>query len=166
MTTMEQDQRTERGDRPPAEGWHVLTFALCGGEYAIDLRHVQEVKCWSAITPIPNAPPHIKGVMNLRGTIVPIIDLRARFAMPETEYGRSAVIIMVKVDGKVQGLVVDAVSDVVNLGGTNVHPPPDLDGVASRLITGMVQREETLVTVLDLAAVLSDDGARAAAGQR
>jgi purine-binding chemotaxis protein CheW len=163
---MEENRRSERGDRSPSEECHLLTFALCDGEYAVDLRYVQEVKCWSAITPIPNAPPHIKGVMNLRGTIIPIIDLRTRFAMPETEYTRFTVIIMVKADTKVQGLAVDAVSDVLSLGGIDVHPPPELGGVEARFIAGVVQHEEKLVTVLDVTAVLSDEGTRAASAQQ
>jgi purine-binding chemotaxis protein CheW len=162
---MEQNGRAEGEGRVPAEQCQLLTFTLGGEEYAVDIRHVQEIKCWSAITPIPNAPPHIKGVMNLRGTIIPIIDLRVQFGMPETEYNQFTVIIVVKVDTRVQGLVVDAVSDVLGLASADVHPPPDLGSqVDVRFITGMLQREEKLVTVLDIATVLSSDGAHGASG--
>jgi purine-binding chemotaxis protein CheW len=164
---MEHRERSEGEGRTPAEQCQLLTFTLAGEEYGVDIRHVQEIKCWSAITPIPNAPPHIKGVMNLRGTIIPIIDLRAQFAMPEMEYTRFTVIIVVEVNTRVQGLVVDAVSEVLGLASADVHPPPDLGGqVDARFITGMVQRGEKLVTVLDIATVLAGDGAHGAPAER
>src|SRR5271154_1024816 len=92
-----------------------LTFTLGAEEYGIEILKVQEIKGYSAITHIPNAPPHVKGVMNLRGTVVPVVDLRARFGMEAVEYSKFTVIIVVMVGEKIAGVVVDAVSDVLNI---------------------------------------------------
>jgi purine-binding chemotaxis protein CheW len=164
---MAQSESQETANSVAGEQCQLLTFTLGGEQYGVDIRHVQEIKCWSAITPIPNAPPRIKGVMNLRGTIIPIVDLRVQFGMPETECSPFTVIIVVKVGPKVQGLVVDAVSDVLSLASADVHPSPDLGAnVDARFIVGMVQREEKLVTVLDIATVLSIEGPHGASTER
>src|SRR5262245_63684784 len=98
-----------------ADGNQFLTFRLQEEEYGIEILRVQEIKGFSRITPIPNTPSYIKGAMNLRGTVVPIVDLRCKFGMPEAEYNQFTVIIVVTVGKKIVGLVVDAVSDVLNI---------------------------------------------------
>jgi purine-binding chemotaxis protein CheW len=102
-----------------------LTFTLGAEEYGIEILKVQEIKGYSAITHIPNAPAHVKGVMNLRGTVVPVVDLRAKFGMEAVEYSKFTVIIVVMVGQKIAGLVVDAVSDVLNIQQSEVRPAPD-----------------------------------------
>src|SRR5579864_8600711 len=84
-----------------------LTFTLSAEEYGIEILKVQEIKGYSAITHIPNAPPHVKGVMNLRGTVIPVVDLRRKFSMEMVEFNKFSVIIVVMVGEKVAGLVVD-----------------------------------------------------------
>jgi purine-binding chemotaxis protein CheW len=135
-----------------------LTFALCGEDFGIDILQVQEIKCLSRITPIPNAPRHVKGVLNLRGTVVPVVDLRAKFGLGEIEYNRFTVIIVVNVGRRVMGLVVDAVSDVLNLGASEVQPPPELGGALDlSFVTGMARAGDRLVTLLDIDRLLSQE---------
>ena len=128
-----------------------LTFRLQDEEYGLEILHVQEIKGYSKVTPLLNTPPEVKGVMNLRGTVVPIIDLRTRFGLHESEYTRFTVIIVVNVGAKIVGLVVDAVSDVLNVTTKEVVPTPDLgDGVDTSFMTGMARTGERLVTLLNV----------------
>jgi purine-binding chemotaxis protein CheW len=134
-----------------ADGQQFLTFRLADEDYGVEILRVQEIKGYSRVTPLPNTPPEIKGVMNLRGTVVPILDLRIRFGLPENEYTRFTVIIVVTVGVKVVGLIVDAVSDVLNVGASELVPTPDLgSGVDTSFMTGMARTGERLVTLLNI----------------
>jgi purine-binding chemotaxis protein CheW len=133
------------------DGSQFLTFALSDEEYGIEILRVQEIKGFSRITPIPNTPHYLKGVMNLRGTVVPVVDLRARFGLPETEYNQFTVIIVVTVGKKVMGLVVDAVSDVLHIVPSEIEAPPELGlGVDTSFMTGMAKAGERLITLLNI----------------
>ncbi len=128
-----------------------LTFALGQEQYGLEILRVQEIRRYPPITPIPNAPPHVRGVMNLRGIVVPVVDLRARFGLPEAGVTPSTVVIIVAVGGKVVGLIVDAVSDVLDLGREAIDPPPDLGGsVDTSLMTGVARSGDRLTLLLDL----------------
>ena len=105
-----------------------LTFALGAEEYGVEILKIQEIKGFSVITPLPNAPAYVKGVLNLRGTIVPIVDLRKKFGMPEEAYTAFTVIVVVRVQGQVMGFIVDAVSDVLTVTEAEIQPTPDLQG--------------------------------------
>jgi purine-binding chemotaxis protein CheW len=134
-----------------------LTFSLGQEEYGIELLKVQEIKGYSAITPIPNTPPHIKGVMNLRGAVIPIVDLRIRFGMEAIEYTKFHVIIVINVGTKVMGLLVDAVSDVLNVGAEDIRPAPDFGAHAdTRFISGMASTGDKMAVLLDLDTLLSE----------
>ena len=134
-----------------------LTFNLGDELYGMDILHVQEIKGFTAVTKIPNTPPHIKGVLNLRGTIVPIIELRTKFGMPTGERTTTTVIIVVVVRDKVMGLLVDAVSDVVSINKKDIQPPPQFGvKVDVSVISGIGQSGEKLVTVLDVDRLLAD----------
>jgi purine-binding chemotaxis protein CheW len=136
-------------------GCQFLTFVLGAEEYGIDILKVQEIRGYSAITAIPNTPAYLKGVMNLRGAVVPILDLRAKFGMPETEYSKFTVIILVSVGTRVVGLIVDAVSDVLNVGRSEIVPPPQLDAsVDTSFMTGMAKTAEKLIQLLDIERVI------------
>ncbi len=138
-----------------ADGNQYLTFTLGEEEYGIEILKVQEIKGHSAITPIHNTPSYIKGVMNLRGTIIPVVDLRLKFSMSEAEYNRFTVIIIVTVATKVVGLVVDAVSDVLNIPKADIQPTPDFGAqVDTTFISGMAKAGDKLVILLDLDKVL------------
>jgi purine-binding chemotaxis protein CheW len=137
-----------------------LTFTLNDEEYGIEILRVQEIKGFSRITPIPNTPRYIKGVLNLRGTVVPVVDLRAKFSMAETEYNQFTVIIVVNVGKRVVGLVVDAVSDVLNIGKNEMQVPPDMGAaVDTSFMTGMARTGERLVTLLNVERLVGHDEA-------
>ena len=141
-----------------------LTFTLGAEEYGIEILKVQEIKGYSAITHIPNAPPHVKGVMNLRGTVVPVVDLRTKFSMDAVEYTKFTVIIVVMVGQKIAGLVVDAVSDVLNIAASDVRPAPDLGARCdTRFISGVVSIGEKLAVLLDIDKLLTDEEVATAA---
>jgi len=140
------------------DGAQYLTFALGDEEYGVAILNVQEIKGYAPVTPIPNTPPWVRGVMNLRGTIVPVIDLRLRLGMPAADYGPFTVIVVLAVGGKVVGAIVDAVSDVLSIPDGQVQQPPDL-GVAIdvRFVGGIAQAGDKLVILLDAETLLRHD---------
>jgi purine-binding chemotaxis protein CheW len=140
------------------DGNQYLTFTLGQEEYGVEILKVQEIKGYSAITPIPNTPSYIKGVMNLGGTIIPVVDLRAKFGMVATEYNQFTVIIVVRVGAKVMGVIVDAVSDVLNIPATDIQAAPDFGAqVETRFISGMAKAGEKLVVLLEIEKIIGDD---------
>ena len=137
-----------------------LTFFLAGEEYGVGILDVQEVKAWEGVTQIPNAPAHVKGVLDLRGTIVPIVDLRTRFGLPAQEYGITTVIVVLKLeqagDSQVIGVVVDAVSDVMDVTDSQIKDAPDFNGDAQSLfIRGLASLNNKRVILLDTNRLLS-----------
>jgi purine-binding chemotaxis protein CheW len=144
-----------------ADSGQFLTFTLQGEEYGIEILRVQEIKGFSKIRPIPNAPSYVKGVLNLRGTVVPVLDLRARFGMAEAEYNQFTVIIVVSVGSKVVGLVVDAVSDVLNITKDQVEETPEIAGdMDSSFFHGMGKVGEKLVLLLDIDRLIGGEALR------
>lgn len=134
-----------------ADGRQVLTFTLGAEEYGVEILKVQEIKGYAAPTPIPNTPPHVKGVINLRGTIVPIIDLRRKFGMEAVEYNQFTVIVVVQVRGKITGFIVDAVSDVLNLQTDDIQPTPQFDDKCdAHFISGLAKVGEKIIILLDI----------------
>jgi purine-binding chemotaxis protein CheW len=139
-----------------------LTFIMADEEYGVDILSVQEIRGWESVTPIPNAPQHVKGVINLRGTIVPIIDLRQRFGLTNVEYGPLTVVIVLKVATKkgarIMGIVVDAVSDVYSLPDDEMKAAPDLgDHVNTLYIKGLVSVNSKMVILLEINELLGVD---------
>lgn len=155
----------ELGDGSEAQGElndQYLTFIMAGEEYGVDILCVQEIRGWESATLIPNAPPHIKGVINLRGTIVPIIDLRQCFGMQAIEYTAITVVIVLKVKSdegsRIMGIVVDAVSDVYALAESEMRPAPDLgDSIETEFIKGLVSVNEKMVILLNIDKLLNFD---------
>jgi len=132
-----------------------LTFMLAGEEYGVDILRVQEIKGWDAVTTIPNTPEYLRGVINLRGTIVPIIDMRIRFGIDKLDYGPLTVVIVLKVDSgernRVIGIVVDGVSDVYNVPEEEIKPSPDFgSAVDTEFVRGLATIEDKMVIVLDI----------------
>lgn len=147
-----------------ADSNQFLTFTLGEEEYGIDILKVQEIKGYSTITRIPRAPSYIKGVMNLRGTIVPIIDLRSKFGLEPTNYDQFTVIIVVVVQGRAMGLIVDTVSDVLNIPAGDIQPTPEFSGsLDTDFISGMGKSGDKLIILLDVHKVLGIDELRALA---
>lgn len=140
-----------------ADSNQYLTFSLAAEEYGVDILKVQEIKGYAPATPVPNTPSYIKGVMNLRGTIIPVLDLRRKLQMSEADYNQFTVIIVVKVATKVVGLVVDSVSDVLNIPKSAVQDTPEMGGhVDVRFISGMAKVSDKLVMLLDIEKVLDE----------
>lgn len=136
----------------------VLTFALAGTEYGLDILKVREIRAWEPVTPLPNTPPYVKGVINLRGSVVPIIDLRVRLGLEPRAYGPRTVVIVVNLHpgqapgerGKVVGMVVDAVCDEHTLNEALISAPPDLGGpIGGALVAGLVEVQGRLIVLLD-----------------
>ncbi len=132
-----------------------LTFILGVEEYGVDILRVQEIKGWDTATEIPNTPDYIQGVMNLRGIIVPIIDLRKRFDLEKVEYGKTTVVIVLKVKSndkeRTMGFVVDAVSDVYDVSEEQLKPPPDFGcKVGTEFVKGLATMDEKMIILLDI----------------
>lgn len=128
-----------------------LTFTLGREEYAIDILKVQEIRGYDSVTSIANAPAFIKGVINLRGTIVPIVDLRIKFGLGLVEYTPFTVVIILNVGERVVGAVVDSVSDVIALPPEQVHPAPDFSAqVGADFILGLGTVEERMLILVDI----------------
>lgn len=146
-----------------ADGEQYLTFTLGEEEYGVDILRVQEIKGWQTTTPIPNTPHYVKGVINLRGTIVPVIDLRERFGMEAQEYSKFTVVVMVRVVSRghrerIMGLVVDALSEVYTFQPEQIRPAPEFGAtLRTDFIRGLATVEENkMVIVLDVDELLSD----------
>lgn len=148
---MSDDRKIDAARDGADDGGQFLTFTLGGEEYGVEILRVQEIKGLTAVTPIPNAPAFVKGVMNLRGTVVPVFDLRIKFGMPSKEYDRFTVIVVVNVGPRVVGLVVDAVSDVLDLARRAIDTTPDLGvSVDTSMLQGIARNGERLITLLDV----------------
>ncbi len=133
-----------------------LTFMLAGEEYGLNILNVQEIKGWEGATPIPNTPEHVLGVINLRGTVVPIIDLRNCFRLEKADFGTTTVIIVVKTRGednyeRVVGMVVDAVSEVYNLNESAIENTPSMGTVVStEYIKGLATIDDKMIILLNI----------------
>src|ERR1700748_730201 len=145
-----------------AESHQVLTFVLGNETYGVDILRVQEIRGWSAVTKIPHAPSHVLGVLNLRGSIVTIVDLRMRFSLDRVEYTAVTVIIVVSVISPAGrrdfGVVVDGVSDVVDVNPAEVKPTPEIGSKgATDYIRGLVPVSDRMVVLLDIDRLISGD---------
>jgi purine-binding chemotaxis protein CheW len=128
-----------------------ISFRIADEEYAIDIMAVREIKGWTDTTTIPNQPNFILGVLNLRGTIVPIFDLRCRFGMGLTEATKSHVVIIVTVQDRMMGLLVDAVSDILTVGTNEIRPVPEMDrAAATEFLSGIITVNDSMVVLLSL----------------
>lgn len=155
MNNAQQVFENELGGTAAADTDQYLTFILAEEEYGVDILRVQEIKGWEKVTPIPNTPEHIKGVINLRGTIVPIIDLRQCFKLERKAYGPTTVVIVLKVvhddHERTMGFVVDAVSDVYDVRAGETKPPPDFgNSVNTNSIQGLATVDEKMIILLDI----------------
>jgi len=140
-----------------AEGNQFLTFCLGDELYGMDILQVKEIKGYTAITKIPNMPSHIKGVLNLRGAIVPIVELRTAFGMPTIDYTALTVIILVVVRDRIIGLVVDSVSDVVSISQKDIEASPDFGTkVDVSFLSGIGKSGDKLVALLNVDQLLTE----------
>jgi purine-binding chemotaxis protein CheW len=134
----------------------VLVFVLGAEEYGVDILKVQEIRGYEKVTPIPKAPEYLKGVVNLRGIIVPLVDMRVRFGLPNPRYDSTTVVVILRVAGRVIGLVVDAVSDVVRLAPADVKEAPQLGSVVdASFLAGLATRDDRMIMLVDIEKLLS-----------
>lgn len=155
---------TPPAPQPHADaGTRYLCVDLASELYALPLRSVQEIQAYAAPTPVPRMPPHVRGVANLHGDIVPVLDLRLRVGIAAQPYGRLAVTVFVGTGAQVAGLIVDAASSVLELDPGQIQPAPGItDGVDVSFIAGIARPAERTIVVLDVDSLLRGDPALAA----
>jgi purine-binding chemotaxis protein CheW len=145
-----------KGAAAAATHGEYLTFRLGGEEYGIDILRVQEIRSYEQPTRIANAPAFLKGVVNLRGVIVPIIDLRVKLGCASAEFNAFTVVIVLNIKGRVVGAVVDSVSDVLELSTEQVKPAPAMNAqVDMSFITGIANVGERMLILMDITALMS-----------
>ncbi len=134
-----------------------LTLRLGEEEYAIEILRVQEIRSYEEPTKMVNSPSFIKGVVNLRGVIVPIVDLRLKFNLSKVEYDEFTVVIVLKIRGTVIGAVVDAVSDVVTLASENIKPAPQFESaIEAKFIIGLANLGDRMLIVMDMETLMNN----------
>ena len=150
--------RHEAARTAAAAGGEFLTFRLGAEEYGIDILKVQEIRSYEPPTRIANAPSYIKGVVNLRGVIVPIVDLRVKLGCDSCEYNGFTVVIVLNVKGRVVGAVVDSVSDVLELAGDAIKAAPEMHtAVDTSFITGIGSINERMLILMDIEALMTSE---------
>lgn len=156
---MMQQQAVQTIDRGPAAGEaEFLTFTLGSETYGIEILKVQEIRGYDPVTRIANTPSFIKGVINLRGVIVPIVDLRLKFGVGEATYHEFTVVIILNVAGKVVGIVVDGVSDVVPLAPEQIKPAPEFGAsLDTRYLTGLGTVNDEMLILVDIERLLTSE---------
>lgn len=135
-----------------------LTFVIGDESYALDIMKVKEIRGYEPVTKIANAPPFLKGVINLRGDIVPIVDLRIKFDVGEPVYNEFTIVIMLNIEDRIVGIVVDEVSDVIRVNMDDINPPPEF-GVAfdSRFLHGLVTIDDLMIILVNIEALITSD---------
>lgn len=153
------DFRGMAGDDAQAEAANTLqlvSFCLGDQTYAIDIMMVREIKVWTDATPLPNTPSFVRGVINLRGVIVPVFDLRERFGQGLTRTTRTHVVVVVSVDNRTLGILVDAVSDILTISRDSIRPVPDSDPMQdSAYLSGLVTVDDDMVALISPARLFS-----------
>jgi purine-binding chemotaxis protein CheW len=139
-----------------SDGRELLTFTLGREEYGIDILKVQEIRGYDAVTTIANTPEFIKGVINLRGIIVPIVDMRIKFNLGNVEYNQFTVVIILNLKGRVVGIVVDGVSDVITLTPEQMKAAPQFStALDTRYITGLGTVDDRMIIMVDIERLMS-----------
>ncbi len=152
----------ENTRRRTSTGSRYLNFTLAGESYCMEILKVKEIMGMTSITPIPQTPPFIRGVINLRGQIIPIVDLRLKFGLEFTEYHKRTTIIVVEVDMEgdlmLMGLVVDAIQEVIAIPEEKINPLPYINSkVRAEYIRGVADTPEGMKIILDVVKILSDE---------
>ncbi|WP_169545375.1 chemotaxis protein CheW [Sneathiella aquimaris] len=135
-----------------------VTFAIGSEEYAVDIMQVREIQAWTEVTILPNQPSYMRGVLNLRGIIVPIFDLRSRFNQGKTNATNIHVVVIIAVGDRIIGILVDRVSDILTVDSSEIRPVPDIDDrEEGEHIIGLVTAEERMVALLDTASLFKSE---------
>lgn len=134
-----------------------ISFTIGDEEYGADIMAIREIKGWTASTELPNMPAYMRGVINLRGAIVPILDLKARFGRGRSEPTARNVIIVVAIRGRMAGLLVDAVADILSVAETDIQPVPEIEAAHERFLAGLITVDGRMVALLDLNTIFDID---------
>ena len=136
----------------------VLAFRLGQEEYGVDILKVQEIREHAAVTRLVNAPDYIKGLVNLRGVLVPIVDLRLRFKLEQPAQGRTSVVVVLNIGGRVIGMLVDSVSDVIRLGADEIRPAPRMGtALDTDFLLGIGTIDDRMLILLDIERLMSSE---------
>lgn len=143
------DRQEDNAERGPTQQF--LTFTISGEEYGVEIMKVREIKGWTETTRLPNSPDFMKGVINLRGVVIPIFDLKSCFKMGNTIPHEKNVVIILVVKERLVGILVDAVSDILSVGADEVRPAPHMEvKVDAEFINGLISMDEKMVVLLDV----------------
>ena len=157
QAVLEKEQKFDVSETSSCEGKY-LTFVLCGEEYGVEILKVKEIIGIMNITSVPQLPGYMKGVINLRGKVIPIIDLRLKFGFQEVEHTEETCIIVMEIENKLTGIIVDTVSEVINVNSKEFEPVPRLGkGVDTEIILGMAKIKDRVKMLLDIDRVLGSE---------
>jgi purine-binding chemotaxis protein CheW len=153
---MERQSREGRAAERNEQRLQMINFTLGGDEYAVEIQKVREVINFRELTPLPKAPSFVKGIINLRGEVIPVIDLREKLGLAHEAYSALTNVIIVEIGRKAVGVVVDDVRHVIRLAPGEVAPsPPFIGGLSGKYVSGVAKIGERLVVVLDMERILS-----------
>ncbi|PQO23619.1 chemotaxis protein CheW [Rhodobacteraceae bacterium WD3A24] len=146
---------SDRPSPPPGTDQEVVAFRVAEQDFCVDIMAVREIRGWTQATILPHAPTYVKGVINLRGAVVPVLDLSARLGLGALDPGPRHVIIIAMIDGQTVGLLADVVSDILSVSSDRLQPVPDIASEAAKTyITGVIATEERMIRKIDLERVL------------
>lgn len=161
MSTITQDAPAQQNSESEATGsLQLVSFRLAEEEYGIEITKIREIILITQITQIPQTPHYVRGLINLRSTVIPVIDLRARFGLPEGDTTDSSRIMVLNVGTKTIGIVVDAVNEVLRVAQGQISPPPPtVAGLGREYLTGLVKLEDRLLILLDVEKIFGEEEA-------
>jgi purine-binding chemotaxis protein CheW len=154
---METEVMTKQGSAAvaAADELQLVSFNIGTEEFGVDILKVQEINRMVEITKVPQAPHYVEGVINLRGKVIPIVDLRKRFSLELKEHDKNTRIVVVDIGGNIMGMIVDSVSEVLRLPANTIEPPPEIvTGINSEYIKGVAKLDDRLLIFLDLSKVI------------
>lgn len=155
METSAREQKEKRFAGKSDELLQLVSFNIGSEEFGVDILKVQEINRMVEITKVPQAPHYVEGVINLRGKVIPIVDLRKRFNLELKEYDKNTRIVVVDIGGNIMGMVVDSISEVLRLPSSTIEPAPEIvTGINSEYIKGVAKLEDRLLIFLDLSKVI------------
>lgn len=144
-----------------ANSIQLIAFSIGEQVYGVEITTVREIRAWNGATPLPNTREYVRGVINLRGTIVPIFDLRARFGEGKTEATKNHVVVVLAVGDKWIGILVDAVSDILTIQRDDIHNVPEGENMDAELLNGIITHDNRMVGLIDLDTVVGSTGEEA-----